>query len=159
MYNKERYVLVTEENKKRIKYYPPRKITDLIPVLIIFVLWGFAFLMMDRPWEKEKRREEAKIHAEQREKFRTEKLNDFFNDCRIEYSKDYLEGHEIDFEKFASIIKNAELETENPYRSSFFGHINFIGNKDTEFAVRLAFFGYGEGGYANVTISEVNSST
>ena len=81
MYNKERYVLVTEENKKRIKYYPPRKITDLIPVLIIFVLWGFAFLMMDRPWEKEKRREEAKIHAERCEKFRTEKLNDFFNDC------------------------------------------------------------------------------
>ena len=81
MYNKERYVLVTEENKKRIKYYPPRKITDLIPVLIFFVLWGFAFLMMGRLWEKEKRREEAKIHAEWREKFRTEKLNDFFNDC------------------------------------------------------------------------------
>ena len=160
MDNKERYVLVTEDNEKRIKYYPPRKITDLIPVLIIFVLWGLGFLMMDRPWEKEKRREEAKNHAELREKFRNERLDDFFNDCRIEYSKDYLEGHEIDFEKFASIIKNAGLETVNPYRSSrSFGEINFIGNKDNEFAVELEFFSYGECGYANITIFERDHST
>lgn len=162
MKKEERFELNTENGKRRIKYFPPAtpaKFTDFIPVIIIFALWGFGFLMTGKPWEAEKRQAEAKIRAERREQFRSEKLNAFFSDCLIEYSDDYLEGHEIDFEKFALIIKNAENEAENPYRSRIFGHIYFIGNKDNEFVVGLTFFGYGKGGYVNVSICEGDPAT
>lgn len=162
MKKEERFELTTENGERRIKYFPPAtpaKFTDFIPVIIIFALWGFGFLMTGKPWEAEKRRAEAKISAERREQFRSEKLDAFFSDCRIEYSDDYLEAHEIDFEKFASLIRNAGDETEHPYRSRFFGHIYFLGNKDNEFAVELSFFGYGEGGYANVSICEGDPGT
>lgn len=149
------YRLITENGERRIQYYPPVKFTDFIPVIIIFALWVFGFLMIDKPWERKKRQAEAKNRAERCEQFRSEKLDDFFSDCRIEYSdNDFLVTHGVDFEKFASIIKNADRESEHPYRSRLFGHIYFIGNKDDEFAVELTFFGYGEGGYANVTICE-----
>lgn len=159
MNNKERYVLITENGEKCIKHYPSVKFTAIIPGLIFMLIVISVIFLGDKPWERKKRQAEAKIRAERREKFRSEKLNDFFSDCRIEYSKDYLEGHEIDFEKFASIIKNAERETEHPYRSRFFGHIHFIGNKDNEFVVVLTFFGYGKGGYVNVSICEGDPAT
>ena len=148
------YRVITENGEKRIQYYPPLKIPAFIPGLIFMLIVVSVIFLSDKPWEREKRQAEAKIRAERLEQFRSEKLDDFFSDCRIEYSKDYLEDHEIDFEKFASIIKNAEVEAENPYRSRFFGHIYFIGNKDDEFAVGLTFFGYGKGGYVNVSICE-----
>ena len=153
------YRVITENGEKRIQYYPPLKIPAFIPGLIFMLIVISVIFLSDKPWERKKRQAEAKIRAERREKFRSEKLNDFFSDCRIEYSKDYLEGHEIDFENFASIIKNAEVDAEHPYRSRFFGHIHFIGNKDNEFAVVLTFFGYGKGGYVNVSICEGDPAT
>ena len=153
------YRVITENGEKRIQYYPPLKISAFIPGLIFMLIVISVIFLGDKPWERKKRQAEAKIRAERREKFRSEKLNDFFSDCRIEYSKDYLEGHEIDFENFASIIKNAERETEHPYRSRFFGHIHFIGNKDDEFTVGLTFFGYGKGGFVNVSICEGDPAT
>ncbi|GEM_PF-3303509 len=138
-----------------IKYYTTKqKFLRCIPGLIFMLIIVSIIYLSDKPWEREKRQAEAKIRAERRENFRSEKLDEFFNDCRVEYSKDdFPVTHEIDFEKFASIIKNAEHEKEHPYRSRFFGHIYFIGNKDNEFAVELTFFGY-QDGYVNVTICQ-----
>ncbi len=154
MKKEERFELITENGEKRINHYPPLKIPAFIPGLIFMLIIASVIFLSDKPWEREKRQAEAKNRAERREQFRSEKLDAFFSDCRIEYSKDFPAAHEIDFEKFASIIKNAEVEAENPYRSRFFGHIYFIGNKDDEFAVGLTFFGYGKGGYVNVSICE-----
>ncbi len=138
-----------------IKHYTTKqKFLRCIPGLIFMLIIVSIIYLSDKPWEREKRQAEAKIRAERREKFTSEKLDEFFNDCRVEYSKDdFPVTHEINFEKFASIIKNAEHEKENPYRSGFFGHIYFIGNKDNEFAVELTFFGY-QDGYVNVTICQ-----
>ena len=140
MKKEERFELITENGEKRIKHYPPLKIPAFIPGLIFMLIIASVIFLSDKPWEREKRQAEAKIRAERREQFRSEKLDAFFSDCRIEYSDDYLEGHEINFEKFASIIKNAGRESENPYRSRYFGRIYFIGNKDNEFVVGLTFF-------------------
>ena len=139
------YRVITENGEKRIQYYPSLKISAFIPGLIFMLIVVSVIFLSDKPWEREKRQAEAKIRAERLEQFRSEKLDDFFSDCRIEYSKDYLEGHEIDFENFASIIKNAEVDAEHPYRSRFFGHIHFIG--------------YGKGGYVNVSICEGDPAT
>lgn len=138
-----------------IKHYTTKqKFLRCIPGLIFMLIIVSIIYLSDKPWEREKRQAEAIIRAERREKFTSEKLDEFFNDCRVEYSKDdFSVTHEINFEKFASIIKNAEPEKENPYRSGFFGHIYFIGNKDNEFAVELTFFGY-QDGYVNVTICQ-----
>ena len=137
-----------------IKYYTTKqKFLRCIPGLIFMLIIVSIIYLSDKPWERKKHQAEAKIRAERHEKFRSEKLDEFFNDCRVEYSKDdFPVTHEIDFEKFASIIKNAEHEKEHPYRSRFFGHIYFIGNKDNEFAVELTFFGY-QDGYVNVSVS------
>lgn len=159
MKKEERFELTTENGERRIKYFPPLKIPAFIPGLIFMLIIASVIFLSDKPWEAEKRQAEAKIRAERLEQFRSEKLNNFFSDCRIEYSKDYLEGHEIDFEKFASIIKNAGHESEHPYRSRYFGRIYFIGNKDNEFVVGLTFFGYGKGGYVNVSICEGDPAT
>ncbi len=138
-----------------IKYpVEPQKLKHFISGIVFMLAVGGILLFSNEPWNHKKNEQNRKACDERVERFRTEEIDEFLQNCNIEYSLDITDVHEINLDELAGIIKTAVRDYEPLGRSRFFGKIVFSGKVgDEAFEVALKFSDNTRYGYSSFTIS------